>query len=234
MGGDLARRGEGPEVDRGRQDDDRHRAGERPPARPEQAPLHGDEHAQEDEEERQVQVVRRIVPEKTDPAREQDREARRVAAIETAVIVDVRLRERIGARRYRTGQPLEGSPLVVHAAGEQIVSEGQVAELVDRQVPGDLVLEPGCRHQEKQGRRGEPDRTLPGRETPPRGHAGGCTLGTSLFGTSRDGAGTTRPGHAHPYNTEAAGSRFSVFATSPAPVTPSGRRRSGPLPAPRA
>jgi len=49
------------------------------------------------------------------------------------MVVDVRLREHVGARRDHARQPLEGGPRMEHVTGEQIVGKGQVAELIDRQ-----------------------------------------------------------------------------------------------------
>src|SRR5262245_13839906 len=99
--------------------------------------------------------MRAVVPEEHEPAREDDREARRVAAVELAVVVDVRLDEHVDLRRQAGDEGVERGPVMEDLAARQVVAEGEVPVLVDRQVPGDL-LEQTLSGEEEQQAGGDP------------------------------------------------------------------------------
>ena len=144
---DVAREREAPEVHVAarepiaREQHEERAAHERPPSRVEEPALEGDHQQDDGEEEERVQVVRTIVAEEREPAGEQDRKARGVARVEPAVVPHVGLGEDVGARRQPAPEGLAGRPVVEDAAVQEVVREGRVAELVDREIPRDLLVE---------------------------------------------------------------------------------------------
>ena len=143
----------------GREERDERGAGPGAPGRAEEPPLEGERDGEQHEVEGRIQVVRAIVAEEPDPGREQHRKARRVAAVESPVVVDVGLGEDVGAGGEERLERLAAGPIVEDPAVQQVVGEAEVAELVDGQVPGDLPLERDRGGAEERERRGHPRRS---------------------------------------------------------------------------
>ena len=160
VGREVAGEGQSPEVHHGGEERDERRACHGAPGGAEDAPLERPRHREEDEIQGRVQVVRAIGAEDADPSRQQHREPRRVAAVEPPLIIDVGLDQDVGAGRKEGLQGLERRPLVEDPAVQEVVGEGEVAELVDGQVPRDLALERDRGGPEERQRRASPYQPL--------------------------------------------------------------------------
>ena len=188
-----------------REQDDQGHARGRPPARAEEARPDGEEERQERQEDGRVEHVRRVVTEEPDPPREEQRVAGRVAAVEVPVIGDVALHQHVDPRRQPRRERVEGRPVVEDPAVQQVVREGEVAELVDGEVPGRPLVGGERGEHEQLGRGGEPERGEDARQRDGAEQRGPCgTLGRhrrrapALRATPR-GAGCGRRGHAALY-----------------------------------
>ena len=207
MCGGIAHDGERPEEELrpSREEDDERHARGRPPARVEEARLEGDEERQEGQEDGRVEDVRSVVAEEPDPAREEERVAGRVAAVEAPVVGDVGLHQHVDLRRQPRRERSERRPVVEDPAVQQVVREGEVAELVDGEVPGRPLVGGERGEHEQLGRGGEPERGEDARQRDGAEQRGPCgTLGRhrrrapALRATPR-GAGCGRRGHAALY-----------------------------------
>src|SRR5919197_2368100 len=140
-----------------RPEDDQGHARGRPPARAEETRPEGEEKRQQRQEDGRVEDVRGVVAEEPDPSRQEQRVAGRVSAVEASVVGDVALHQHVDPRRQPRGERVEGRPVVEDAAVEQVVREGEEAELVDGEVPGRVLVHRERDEHEQLGRGGEPE-----------------------------------------------------------------------------
>src|SRR5439155_26468815 len=108
------------------------------------------------------------------PRREDDRKSGRVSTVEKPVIPDIGLREDVGPLRQESGKHVRDRPLVEDLAVQQVAPEQEKAELVDREIPRDLVLDRGGGEGEDEQRGPAPDDEPPAanRSPPVRRHGG--------------------------------------------------------------
>src|SRR5207249_4714792 len=163
---------------------------------------------QEGQEDGRVEDVRRVVAEQPDPAREEERVPGRVAAVEAPVIGDVALHQRVDLRRQPRRERIERRPMVEDPAMQQVVREGEVAELVDGEVPGRVVVHHERGQHEQLGRGGEPEGGEHARQRhdPEQRQADGRRCGPGLRAAPR-GARCARRGHAALYPVPARGEK---------------------------
>src|SRR5262249_10244311 len=119
------------------------------------------------------------------------REAGRVPTVEPSVVVDVRLREDVDLLREARRERVDGRPVVEDAPVHEVVCEGEVAVLVDGEVPRDLPQDPERGEEEERYGGDEPEcreRVMPGegRERAPRRRRGrsASALGAGAAGTT--------------------------------------------------
>ncbi|TMB46308.1 MAG: DEAD/DEAH box helicase, partial [Deltaproteobacteria bacterium] len=198
----IAHRGERPEEELrlSREEDDQSHARGCPPARAVEARPEGEEERQERQEDGRVEDVRRVVAEQPDPAREEERVAGRVAAVEAPVIGDVALHQHVDLRRQPRRERIERRPVVEDPAVQQVVREGEVAELVDGEVPGGVLVNRERGQHEQLGRGGEPEGGEHARQRhgPEQHRAAGRRCGPGLRAAAR-GGGCGRRRHAALY-----------------------------------